>query len=52
MLAARPVLSTGLLGWFLRVAEVLVFPVVVYTLDGVWVWVSVQLVMCCCLIPD
>ena len=45
-------LFTGLLGRFLRVAEVLVFLGVVYTLDGMWVWVSVQLVVCCCLISD
>ena len=30
-------LSAGLLGRFLRVAEVLVFLGVVYALDGVWV---------------
>ena len=45
-------LSAGLLGRFLRAAEVLVFLGVVYALDGVWVWISFQLVVCCCLISD
>ena len=50
--AACQVFVCWTIGRFLRAAEVMVFSGFVYALDGVWVWMSFQLVVWCCLISD